>query len=765
MTKGKLAAKFVWTIVFAVFAVLFLALSTVVWDIKFLGNSATSLYATGTYPAWANALSVLYRPVTDVIIGGLFNPANIVAMFSATYWSNIMADNGLGAINYITLFLFLAIIIVYLIEFIVNLVRVFTHHKPSLLLNIIWYAMISFLMMYAVALLHVALFGDASSDFTALSWQNGPFFHYLAVTLFTRTGTPGVGNNYLDFAQMQANGLTFVEVIGGWLMLVMFWVFMIFALVVYIKGFVLIGRCIGYTKAHKYDYIVKREMKAKAKYYRDHGFENGKDRAYREADEAFGNLPYPYANNYPYGGNVVSTGNNAPLIVQYLNSEPKGTEQGILGTRQPAIQVQNPQGITKDDLKLAIMEVLNAQKDQPHVVVNQPAAKEDDGYYLDEGDYDILTEAQLNEMIREAVEAKEAKPEPLTKEDVKKIIAESLEEREEKCECDCGCHCCEPEVDEAVAEEEPVEEAPVCEEKPAVIPPIIVSIPTKIEDEEVEEEAAEEETEDRITEEDLRELVKAQILEALKDVKVNEEVKEVRETRYVDANGEEVAAQEAKPEPAAAPKAAPAPKAEPAKPAEAPKAAPAPKAEPTVKKVVKPVPPVRKASPIKQPQVRGRETQLEKEELENKSFTERVVAAEDDVKLAYNELKNLLVSYGLKDRISSNGDTFRAHKVTYCKMSMSGSSLKLHLALDPKNYSGSALPIDDASSKEAYKDIPLVFRVKSDLSLRRARDLINDMMRNHGVAPAEEVPAVDYVAEMKKELRKAARAAKAAAKK
>ena len=44
---------------------------------------------------------------------------------------------------------------------------------------------------------------------------------------------------------------------------------------------------------------------------------------------------------------------------------------------------------------------------------------------------------------------------------------------------------------------------------------------------------------------------------------------------YTDANGEEVAAKEAKPEPAAAPKAAPAPKAEPAKPAEAPKAAPA----------------------------------------------------------------------------------------------------------------------------------------------------------------------------------------------
>lgn len=731
MTKGKLASKFVWFVVIILFSVLFLAISAVVWDIKFLGNSATALWTDGTVN-WGHALYLFYKPIIDVIINGFFNPEFITGMFSATYWSGITSD-AFAFINYITVFLFLAIIIVYLIEFIINLVRVFTHHKPALLWNILWYAIIGFLMMYVVALLHLALFGSEATIASA-DWKKGAFFNYLAVTLFQRTGTAGVGNDYLNFANMQANGLTTAQVLGGWVMLVSFWVFMILALIAYIKGFVIIGRCIGYTRRHKYDYIVKREMKAKARYYKEHGFEGGKDRTYKDVEQN-GALPYPYAQpnyGYPYGGNTVSTGNNAPLIVQYLNGAENSGDQGILNTRQPAIQVQNPQqGLTREDLKLAIMEVLNAQKgEQPQVVVNQPAPQNDD-YYLNEAEYEILTEDELNALINEAVKVKEEKHEPLSKDDVQQLINETLDERDEK----DGCECC-ADADEACCEDE-VEEVKTVEDKKAAIPPIIVSIPTKIEEEEenVEEENAEE---DRISEAELRELVKTQILEALKDVKVNEEIKEVRERRVVEA-----------------PKAAPAPVKSEEK-ATAKVVEPAPKAAPA--KVVKAVP-VAKKPLIKQPQVRGREEQLEKEEAEKKTFSERVVASEADIKLAYNEIKNLLVSYGLKDRISASGDTFRLHKVTYCKVTMGGSHLKIYLALDPKNYSGSALPISDASNKDAYKEIPLVFRVKSDLSLRRARDLITDMMRNHNVEQLMEVPNVDYVAEMKKELKKAAKEA------
>ena len=54
------------------------------------------------------------------------------------------------------------------------------------------------------------------------------------------------------------------------------------------------------------------------------------------------------------------------------------------------------------------------------------------------------------------------------------------------------------------------------------------------------------------------------------------------------------------------------------------------------------------------------------------------------------------------------------------------------------------MPIKDASSKEIYKDIPLVFKVKSGLSLRRAEQLITEMMDKHGIEQADRVEVKDY---------------------
>ena len=97
------------------------------------------------------------------------------------------------------------------------------------------------------------------------------------------------------------------------------------------------------------------------------------------------------------------------------------------------------------------------------------------------------------------------------------------------------------------------------------------------------------------------------------------------------------------------------------------------------------------------------------------------------MKANYNELKSEIMSYGVKCRTSNAGDTFRLHKVTYIRITIAGKSLKLYMALDPKEYANSTLPISDASDKKIYEDIPLVFKVKSDLSVRRAKQLIADV--------------------------------------
>ena len=114
-------------------------------------------------------------------------------------------------------------------------------------------------------------------------------------------------------------------------------------------------------------------------------------------------------------------------------------------------------------------------------------------------------------------------------------------------------------------------------------------------------------------------------------------------------------------------------------------------------------------------------------------FPTRILEADKELKADYNELKSEILSYGVKSRVSNTGDTFRLHKVTFVKITVAGKALKLYFALNPQDYANTTLPIQDAGHKGAYKDIPLVFKVKSDLSLRRAKQLIADVMEKNNL--------------------------------
>ena len=165
------------------------------------------------------------------------------------------------------------------------------------------------------------------------------------------------------------------------------------------------------------------------------------------------------------------------------------------------------------------------------------------------------------------------------------------------------------------------------------------------------------------------------------------------------------------------------------------------KSAPVVKEVRKPVPaPIKKVAPV----VAAKST----EKIVRIPFEKRIVSADKVMKDHFNELKSEILSYGVKSRVSNSGDTFRLHTVTFVKITIAGKSLKLYLALNPKDYKDSTLPIADASKKAIYKEIPLVFKVKSELSVRRAKQLIADAMAKGGLKQGE-VVAHDWVKEIK----------------
>lgn len=129
-------------------------------------------------------------------------------------------------------------------------------------------------------------------------------------------------------------------------------------------------------------------------------------------------------------------------------------------------------------------------------------------------------------------------------------------------------------------------------------------------------------------------------------------------------------------------------------------------------------------------------------------FPTRMISASSEIQQNYNELKSEIMSYGVKSRVSNSGDTFRLHKVTFMKLIIAGKGLKLYLALDPKDYSNSTIPFLDAGHKGIYKEIPFVFKVKSSLSLRRAKQLIAEAVAKGGLEQ-KTVDAHDWAQELK----------------
>ena len=142
---------------------------------------------------------------------------------------------------------------------------------------------------------------------------------------------------------------------------------------------------------------------------------------------------------------------------------------------------------------------------------------------------------------------------------------------------------------------------------------------------------------------------------------------------------------------------------------------------------------------------------IEEKKYDRLTFAERLLQSDKEVHDLYNEIKNEILSYGVKSRISAVGDTFRLHKKMYVRITVAGKSLKLYFALNPRDYANSTLPIQDASNKEMYVDIPLCFKVRSPLSIRRCKELIQDVMDKDRLEQGE-IGKVNWVKELKAEL-------------
>ena len=118
--------------------------------------------------------------------------------------------------------------------------------------------------------------------------------------------------------------------------------------------------------------------------------------------------------------------------------------------------------------------------------------------------------------------------------------------------------------------------------------------------------------------------------------------------------------------------------------------------------------------------------------IERVPFVDKVRRSDRELKDKYDDIKAYLLSYGLKSRISIDGDTYRLHTVKYVHITIAGKKMKIYYALNPNDYLTSTIPVKGASAKK-YADVKAYLDVKSDLSVKRAKILIDTVMANAGI--------------------------------
>jgi hypothetical protein len=116
-------------------------------------------------------------------------------------------------------------------------------------------------------------------------------------------------------------------------------------------------------------------------------------------------------------------------------------------------------------------------------------------------------------------------------------------------------------------------------------------------------------------------------------------------------------------------------------------------------------------------------------------FKTRLALADPEVKERYEAVKKFALTYPLKERISIPRSTFSAHRKPYLIFAFARKNLKLYFHLDPKDYDGTPIPHEDVSDKKTYKKTPLLFRLTSNLAVKRAEDLIVTMMKADKIEP------------------------------
>jgi hypothetical protein len=108
----------------------------------------------------------------------------------------------------------------------------------------------------------------------------------------------------------------------------------------------------------------------------------------------------------------------------------------------------------------------------------------------------------------------------------------------------------------------------------------------------------------------------------------------------------------------------------------------------------------------------------------SRTFEEKVAGLKPEAKEALEQIKAaLLAKKKVNERVSKKYATYNRGRDQIARVSIIATSLRVHLALDPKDHPDKTW-IKDLSAKSAYEKVPAMVRISSPLALRRVLALI-----------------------------------------
>ncbi len=128
----------------------------------------------------------------------------------------------------------------------------------------------------------------------------------------------------------------------------------------------------------------------------------------------------------------------------------------------------------------------------------------------------------------------------------------------------------------------------------------------------------------------------------------------------------------------------------------------------------------------------------------NRSFTAKIIQANDALKNDYSELKNYLLSYGgVVDKSSWKREAYLSGKVCVASVMVRGKTLCLCLAADPEKYKKTKYKVENLGERNKNNKTPCLYRVNGTRKMQYAKELIDMVFAEFGLTKTER-KAVDY---------------------